>query len=973
MPDKTNRRSRLARLFAIPFAAALAASCAGVATTPPADAPAPAIAVDAQSGLPPFEQLLAASDLKPDPEVRFGRLANGLSYAIRHNETPQGTAEVRLHYDAGSFDEAGPEQGFAHFVEHMAFNGSTNVPEGEMVALLERKGLEFGADTNASTGFDGTLYQLSLPTNDAPLLDTALMLMRETASELLFTPEAVEREKGIILSERRDRNTYTFADVVDRLAFESPDVPYADRMPIGTLETIEGATSEGLRAFWARNYRPERAVLTVVGDYPADEVEAAIRKHFASWQAHTPTVPDRNYGRIDNARKPAVDIFLNPALSERVSATRQGEAQLAPDTLETRQTEALRWLGYAIVNRRMKRLARLEDPPFKSAGFGTADIFRVGRVTRLVVDTSEGTWKRGMDAAVAEYRRALAGGFSQAEVDEQLGRLIAAYEDAAAGEATRTNRAITSDVLDLFEDGDIPTLASDSLAQLLALKDTFTPDAVLAALQDEAVPLDNAMLRYSGRSEPEGGATALRSAWNAAMQAPLGDVTPPAVEEFGYTDFGTPGTVVADSRDPVFGIREVTFANNVRLNIKRTDLEADRVRVRIHVDGGQLLDTKQDPLVTELIGQIPAGGLGKHSADDLDTILAGRNVGVGLSAYGDAVVSTRTTTPRDLGLQLELFSAFLTDPGLRPEAIAAYRRSLPDRFARQEATPGASVGTHQFEIISDGDPRYTIQPIAAYQSLDFATYDRIVEDRFENGAIEIGIVGDIEEDAAIALVARTLGALPVREPDFRGRPEARKRSFTARRGPVFVRHGGEADQAMIRAFYPTTDDSDPLLTARLELLEKVGQVVLNDELRERLGQAYSPGVTSSMSRTYPDFGFFVITVGVDTAAVPASLAAIHNSMRQLRDAPVSDDLLLRARQPLLDQYDNALKNNAGWLSLVDRAQSRADRLARFAEYRNRIASITPADLQSVARRWLPDGGAVEIIAIPQGATEPDVK
>lgn len=916
--------------------------------------------------------MLAATDLDPDPALRIGRLANGLTYVIRQNATPAGTAEVRLRFDTGSLDETASEQGYAHYVEHMAFNGSTNVPEGEMVALLERKGLAFGADTNASTGFDATIYKLSLPTNTPDLLDTALMLMRETASELLFDEEAVQREKGIILSERRDRNTYEFQDVVDRFAFEAPGATYPDRLPIGTLETLNAADGKALRAFWERNYRPELAVLTVVGDYPVDTVEAEIKARFSDWKARSTSVPDRVYGSVDLSRAPAEDIYLHPALPERVTATRQGQPQLAPDTAATRRKDVLRWIGYAIVNRRLKRLTRQDDPPFKSAGIGTSDMFRMGRISRLVVDTPEGQWKRGLDAAVAEYRRALAGGFSEAEVAEQLARLITAQEDAAAGEATRTNSALTSEILDFFDEGEVPTLPSASLERLRAMEAEITPESVLAALKDEMVPLDDAMLRYSGRTEPEGGTAALRAAWNEAMDAPLADTAPPKVAEFAYTDFGPAGTVVSDERDPVYDIRRVTFANNVRLNIKKTDLAEDQVIVRLSLDGGDLLKSKDNPLAVELAPSLPAGGLGEHSADELETILAGRNVGARLGASGEVFTSTRTTTPRDLGLQLQLFAAYLTDPGYRSEAISAYRRQLPDRFARMDATPNAALATRQMEILSDKDPRYTIQPIEAYEALDFADLRTVMADRLAKGAIEIGIVGAVDEDEAIAMVAKTIGALPMREPDFLPRTDARQRSFTATRGPVFVPHGGQDDQAVIRYFFPTTDDSDARLTARLELLQSVVDIALTEELRERLGQAYSPGVASSMSQTYPGFGIFLLNVGVDLSQVPASVEAIEETLRQLRDEPIPADLVQRARQPMLDKYDNALKSNAGWVGLVDRAQSQDERLARYAAYRGTLESITPEQLREAARKWLPEGGAVEIVAIPEGAEQPDL-
>jgi len=969
-------RSALTCLSAAALSALLAA-CTTV--SPPHDAidvpaqvqsaPWPA----AQDGLPPFEKVLTDSDLAADPDYRIGRLPNGLSYVIRHNDRPEGTALVRLRFDTGSLDETEAEQGYAHFVEHMAFNGSTRVPEGEMVPLLERKGLAFGADTNASTGFDATTYKLDLPTNEPDLLDTALMLMRETASELLFDPQAVEREKGVVLSEMRDRNTYGFAELVDRFRFQSPHATYPWRLPIGTEETVGGATAEGLRAFWARNYRPGHAVLTVIGDYDPALVESKIRKHFAGWKAKTATVPQRDYGTIDPDRAPATDIYVHPALAESVTATRNGPPQLRPDTAESRREKLLRYIGYAIVNRRFRRIARQEDAPFKSAGFSTGEIFRFGRQTQLTINTAEGAWQTGIAAAVAEYRRALAGGFSQAEVDEQLSDITTAIEDAAAAEATRTNGELTQEALALFEEGEVPTTPGTVLARYRQIKDTLTPENVFAAMKAEALALNEPMLRYVGRSEPNGGGEAVRAAWNAAMAAPLTDIAPPAVATFAYTEFGAPGTVVKDTRDPVFGIREVTFANNVRLNVKRTDLTEDQVLVRVSIDGGALLATPDDPLAVELVPSLPAGGLGKHSADELDTILAGRRAGLSLSASGDSFVSTRTTTPRDFELQLDLVTALITDPGYRPDALFRYRQQLPDRFARMEATPRAALGSHQNEVLSDGDPRYTIAPIEAYEALDFAQLRADIGKDLSQGAIEIGVVGAIDEDEAIAMVAKTLGALPRREASFEDRAEARQRSFTERRGPVILRHEGEANQALIRYVYPTTDDSDPNLTARLEMLERVAQLRLTDELREKLGKAYSPGVASAMSRTYPGYGLFILDVGVDLSQLGASNAAIEQTVASLRETTPSADLMLRARQPLLDRYDNALKSNEGWLGLVGRAQSEANRLERFATFRQRIETITAEQLQQAAQRWLPPGGAVEFFVIPDSAPDQQIE
>lgn len=218
------------------------------------------------------------SDVPIDEDYRFGKLDNGMRYVIRSNATPKGQALVRMVVGAGSLDEADDERGFAHFIEHMAFNGSTNVPEGEMVKLLERQGLAFGADTNASTGFERTEYKLDLPRNDPALLDTALMLMRETASELTISQAAVERERGVVLSEKRDRNTFALRNFEDQMQFLHPQARYPRRLPIGTEETLNNATADRLRAFWRREYVPAQTTLLVIGDFPVEAVEALINR-----------------------------------------------------------------------------------------------------------------------------------------------------------------------------------------------------------------------------------------------------------------------------------------------------------------------------------------------------------------------------------------------------------------------------------------------------------------------------------------------------------------------------------------------------------------------------------------------------------------------------------------------------------------------------------------------------------------------
>ena len=945
-------------MFRTAFAALIALGLVACATVPGKKAPALA-------AIKP-DWAFMVSDLPVDPAFRFGKLPNGMRYVIRRNARPERTALVRMNVQTGSLDERDDERGFAHFVEHMAFNGSTNVPEGEMVKLLERNGLAFGADTNAQTGFEQTQYKLDLPRNDPKLLDTALMLLRETASELKFDEAAVARERGVVMSELRESLTYQRRNLEDQLAFFYPLAVYPRRLPIGVPATLDAATGTSLKAFWAREYAPADTSIVVVGDFDPAVVEAAIVAKFADWPPE-PQAARGGQGTVDPKQKAETDVFVDPALSERVTVARHGAWRDEPDTMANRRRNLLREIGYGIVNRRLQRIGRQVDPPFRGAGVGTSEVFEIGRTTNLIVDSVDGQWRRGLVAAEEEYRRALAFGFSEVEVAEQVANLRTASQNAAAASATRSNAALTGVALALVDDEQVPTTPESSLARFEAFAPSITPAAVLAALKQEALPLKDPLIRFQGRTPPAGGAEAIRAAWNAAARVKLTRGTDGANAGFAYTDFGTPGAVVEDSREPLLGIRTVRFANNVMLNLKRTELEADRVQLSLAIDGGELLDTRTNPHATEMTGVLALGGLGKHSQDELQSILAGRTVSGSLSASGDAFASGASTTPRDLELQLQLLAAYVSDPGFRPEGEEQYKLNIANFFARLRATPGAALGNAQGAILSDNDPRFSLGQASEYQALTFAKLETDIGERLAKGAIEIALVGDIDEDQAIALVAKTFGALPPREPAFGTWPEARTRAFTGKRDRTVIRHTGDPSQATLRLIWPTRDDADPLEALQLELLERVTRIELIDAIREALGKSYSPSATSSLSRTWTGYGTFSLSASVDVADVAATRAAMAGIVRELRAAPVPADVIDRARAPLIEEYENALKRNSGWLALADRTQSRADRIPRFSAARARLAALTAKDVQAMALRYLVPGGEVELLVLPEGA------
>ncbi|MFN3863287.1 MAG: M16 family metallopeptidase [Erythrobacter sp.] len=943
----------LLALCPLALTTALAAQETSPAPAAPAEAPAPVWA---------FE----ASDVPVDPGFVFGRLDNGMRYIIRRNATPAGTALVRMRIASGSLEEREDERGLAHFLEHMAFNGSAGIPEGEMIKLLEREGLAFGADTNAATGFESITYMLNLPRNDDKLLDTALMLMRETASELTIAPEAVARERGVILAERRDRAGFEQRNFEDNIAFIAPGARYGERLPIGTIEVLENATAEQIRGLYQRTYTPANTVLVVVGDYRVETVEAAIRARFASWVgAPAPGKPVS--GPIDITRKGLSDIHVDPALAEQVTISRFSAWRDRPDTIANRDAELMRRIGYGIINRRLARLARGENAPFRGASFGSGDLFEDARITSLSVSSADGEWKKGMLAAVREVNAALTHGFTRAELDEQLANIRTALENAVKGAQTRSHAVFAGAALTLVSDERVPTTPHWQLAAFERLAPMLTPESVWQAVKADAAPLAEPLIRFEGRSAPEGGEDALRAAFAEAMAQPI---TPPAENgplAFAYSDFGTPGTIVSDTTEPRLGLRMIRFANGVRLTLKPTPIRKDRIAFTLSLDGGDLMNTREAPLRVALTDSLALGGLGRHSQDELSSVLAGRSVSLGLASAGDVFSTSGNTTRRDLALQLQVLTALLTDPGYRREGEERFRKGIDNYFATRDSTPGRALATALGGILSDNDPRFTLQPKEAFLALDYAGLKAAIGDRLARGAIELALAGDFDEAEAIAAVAATLGALPPREPEFNPREEARTRSFTATRGRHLLTHKGEADQALLQWTWPTTDDSDLAETLRLGLLARVARIALTDKLREELGQAYSPAAGASNSRIYRGYGTLSLSVSVDIAQIDTTRAAVDAVIAALRDAGPSADVVERARRPLLEEYDNALKDLGGWISLAARAQSDPERIDRWFAAPNLIRAITPAALQATAARWLTPGGAVEVAVVPESS------
>lgn len=915
---------------------------------------------------PPASWPQSGSDVAADPAFRFGVLPNGLRYAVRRQAVPPGQAALRLHFSAGSLNEAEGEQGLAHFLEHMAFKGSTRVPEGEMVRILERLGLAFGADTNASTGFDETIYKLDLPRTDRETLETSLMLLREVAGELTISPSAVERERGVLLAEERSRDgpALRAARAASALQFQGQLPP--DRFPIGRVEVLKSADAARLQAFYRAWYRPENAVLVAVGDFDPDAVEARIRETYSDWRAAAPARRAPDIGKLSR-RGPEAEVLVDPGLPSAMSVAWTSAPDVTPDSEARRRAGLHRDIVLAVLNQRLSDLARAPGPPFIGAASAFSEPFRAQKNASIYAVARGGEWRPALGAILEEQRRLEAFGVRQDEVDRVVSDWRAALEAARDGSATRTPSALAAAITGSITAGSVVTSPEQDLERFE--REVKTLDvAALNRVASEVFKGSGPLVFLTSPSAIEGGEAEVLAVTRTALKTRVSKGVAATTVTWPYTTFGRPSERVERREVADLDAAFVRFANGVRLTVKPTRFRAGQVLVRVNLGDGRLGLAPGRPSPEWSAGALIEGGPARITTRDMEKALTGKVYSAGFELEDDAFVLSGSTRPEDLEVQLQVLAAYVSDPGWRPEAFdryAAVAASIHDQLA---STSGGVLGRDLAALLRGGDPRWAFpsrQELAAARLQDLRS---AVAPALASGPLEVVVVGDVNMDKAIDAVARTFGALPARASPS-GIPAERVKVRPPAGGGAEVRtHRGRSDQAVLYVAWPTTGFFEDPRGARVNrLLAEVLALRLTAELREKQGATYSPTTDSTHSLEIPGWGYISAAIEVPPDRIPAITADIRRIASELaREAPTADEMA-RARKPTLEGILQSRETNGYWLSALSGAQADSRRLDALRSLLPTLEAIGAADLQAAARRWLGDERMWRLEVRPESA------
>ena len=900
---------------------------------------------------------------RPNPDAEIGKLANGLTYGVMRRA---GTRQVSiiLYVGAGSMDETDSERGVAHFLEHMAFNGSKNFPPGTVMKDFADIGVSIGRDQDAETSFDNTTYSLDISEITPERLDLGFSWLRDVADGLLILPSEVDRERGVIMSEyvgSRSALTHVAEDS-DRFLLQGLRGP--ERQPIGLKSVIETVNADTIRAFHDRWYRPETSIVVAVGDLPREELKARIEAAFASWKDATPTPPKVDLGSVDPKRSSAVLVETEGSAPPTLQVCRAMDKD--PDQREgvasrLRDFEEAIW--QSALTTRLSELANSASPPFIGAELVRSELYDAADITCVSATLRDQNWRVALGAISAEMRRFATYGLTDDEYQVGLKGLVAQVE-AEVGEApTMTGAQLAQSIVsNLTQSGTFSTAEEDQRIGRLALAALTRDqvDAEFARVWSHANPPQFALV--SGKPQPD---AAVLASWRtaeagAAPSAPAAHLGKP----WAYASFGPPGPVVSRVALPDIGASRIAFANGVRLNFKASENAQDHVEIRIRFGAGQeelaLRDLPAARLGATLLRE---GGLGKNDFGDTVRLCEGHACDMQLSVGRDAFEIAGATRPGDLDVELQLITAYLSDPGFRPSVDARIPTAVRTLYQITRSEPAFAAALARDKALPP--PRVLLLPneqeLDGVKSADFA---RILGPALRNDALEVTIIGDLDEGMAVEAVARTLGALPPRQWRDTARPDAPKVRYPPPpEREVLATHDGSPEKATVLATWPLFVWSpDKVREQRtLDLLADIVQGQAIEEIRQKLGKAYSPMVAVDLARG-GDQGS--LSVAIDTAPDATQVVAgqLRRIAQSLASGDITDAMLERARRPVLDNGATREISNPWWIMMLDGSWAHPDQLTAAKTWESDFEGITLDEIKAEARRWLSPDPLIVIAA-----------
>ena len=903
------------------------------------------------------------------PQVQVGQLANGLTYYIQKNARPEKRLELRLVVKAGSVLEDDDQRGLAHFVEHMAFNGSTHFKKHELVSYLQSIGLKFGADLNAYTGFNETVYILPLPTDKREAVEKGFLVLADWAGGVSLSDPDIDAERGIVLEELRLGKGAQ--DRMNKILFPKifSGSKYAERLPIGTEETLKSFKFEAVKRFYKDWYRPNLMAVVVVGDFEPADAKALIEANFSQLQNPQserprtyPALPVRTVSEAvvatDKENTNNMIQMLSPVMVDKPEVTLG----------DVRQKTLERLFGMTL-GQRMQELTQQANPPFVGGGSGLS----VAMPGYRWFGASALLGRQGADPAIAallqENQRARQFGFSAAELERSKAILLRGYEQGVAELGkTGSDRYAAEYIRNFLVKESIPGIANE-----LAYAREMLPGISLEevnAFARSVIPEKAAKLVIYAGTENAGSNTPKGEQLLAAVQQAEQATVVAKVEKELATSLMSqppkPGRIVAERRNEALDFTELELSNGIKVILKTTDFKNDEILVGAGRFGGQSLYAQADKYNAAYASSVvSAMGLANFAPLELQKMLAGKVLSLNVNQEAEKEWVGGHSSNADLESLLQLmhlkFGGMRRDTDLFQSFVSRYRDATKNALMNPQAIFYNALQTTLF----NDHPRVLLTPQPEnFEGLQLDRIQAINQERFASAkGFTFILVGSFKPEVVKPLLATYLASLPVGDlptqyVDLGIRPVT---------GVVKkeVRAGTEPKALVSITFAGAATDS-PEERLRVSALTDVLNIKIIDVLREKLTLIYGGGIGGGLNDVPYQKYHLSMTLPCGPENVDKVIAAAMGEIQKLQDVGPEAADLDKVKKNWLIGHRKALRENGYWLDKLHQSELYGRDLAKVLSYEKDVAALTPADVQAVAKRYLRQDNYVQVVLLPSG-------
>ncbi|MBA2302170.1 MAG: insulinase family protein [Acidobacteria bacterium] len=900
-----------------------------------------------------------------DPAITAGRFQNGLRYFIRTTKRPEKRAELRLVVDVGSIVEENDQLGLAHFVEHMAFNGTKHFPKQETVAFLESLGMRFGPSVNASTSFDETVYMLQVPTEKPEVLDRSFLILEDWAHGQTFDPAEIDKERGVIREEWRIRRGAGARMQDKQLPVMLKGSRYAERIPIGTMDVIDNFKHERLTRFYQDWYRPDLMTVVAVGDFDPAAVEKMIKAHFEPIPAATAPKPRPTYPVPDHPGT----LFAIATDKEAPSASVVVYSKMElrdPRTVGAYRREIVERLFTSMLGARFAELAQKPDAPFTGAGGGRGLFVRTKSLSTLSAAVKGDAFDRTLDVLFTETERVARFGFTPGELDRTKQNIMAALERAVKEKDNTPAAAIAGELVRHVTDREpVPGIAYE-----FAVYQRFLPEVALAevnALAKEWVPDRSRVITVSA-PEKEGFAVPDEKKLMAVLTAVANKEITAYVDTVDAAPLLDPlpatGAVVKVDTKPAFGITEWRLANGVRVVLKPTTFREDEIVFRGSSHGGSSLVPDADYVPASSASAVVGfGGIGRLSMIELRKKMTGKNATANafIGEYEEGVAGS--SSKKDLETMFQLIQLRFTQPRADPNAFSVMQGQMKSSLPTQRANPAFLFSEALTLALRGNHPRARPATLDHVDKMNLEKSMAFYKDRFADASdVTFVFVGSFDPAELKPLVERYLGSLP-----STGRKESWKDSGLRYSRGVIEKRVDKGLEPKGQATIVFTGDFKYTQEQRLTIsaLNEVLGARLQETLRENLGGTY--GVSTAVNYTRIPAQEYTVSVNFSCAPERTEelVKAVFQQVELLKSGGPTDKQVADAKEKLRRDYETNTKQNGYWLSqLSARYQSGEpiDSLFSMTELYNKVTSRM---IQDAATLYLNPANHVTVTLFPE--------